>query len=104
MNLTDEEFEKYSIVEWDHTLLGPNSVSGQGSRQVKPVSNTVIFYNQGTVPATIDGVLRLVPGQGFTYECYPDEVSVHTYTITWDNISGTQAVVMICKEYTAKRF
>jgi hypothetical protein len=100
MDLTDEQYKQYKIVEWSHTPITGAGPNANQAVQKKPVCNTVIFTNTGTAIAMIDSTLPILPGQSFTYEGYPGEINIHNYTISWVPGAGlTCSVIMTCKEY-----
>lgn len=83
----------------DYVQVDWPSVTITKSRNRTFECNTLILKNQGTQNVYIDFAL-LTPGESITYECYPGEMNIRAYDITFTNDRQAGAeVVAIMKVY-----
>jgi len=65
--------------------------------QYKANCGTIIFRNEGSVTVKIDNLYTIKPLENFTIECYPGELNIHTYSITFVggyNQSGCNLIII----------
>ena len=66
--------------------------------------NDLVFLNQGIQNVTINGILVLGPGQGWSFAGYPGEMNISSYDITFanDRENGCDLVIMQ-KQYASPK-
>lgn len=51
--------------------------------------NTLNLLNTGTTTVYIDSQIRLLPNMGYEFVCWPNELNIKTYEVTFDNGGNT---------------
>lgn len=86
--------DNYNLVKWTDQVFSTNVSSRSFD------CNTIVFKNQGTQPVTINQANILLPGMGYTYECYPGEMDTTEYSIVFENERAAGANLLVSyKQY-----
>ena len=93
--MTEADIQYRGYTQYEYSFVPINKANS-----FKPICNDVTFVNQGATIMWINGTLRILPNQSYTFPGYPGEICTHTFDISFTG-AGNSNAVMVTKNYPA---